>query len=133
MAKAEYGVIEGTIVYAKLAQADQKYQSKDFEYSIEVIVSEDVADEWDAKFKKQPAKKIRAADFEAKYKIQSRTNTKRKRIFTASSSRRMLRRMVSHSTLNIVLKCSLTQQTNGLTSLRLVLWQMAAMVRCLIV
>lgn len=69
MAKAEYGVIEGTIVYAKLAQADQKYQSKDFEYSIEVIVSEDVADEWDAKFKKQPAKKIRAADFEAKYKI----------------------------------------------------------------
>ena len=44
MAKAEYGVIEGTIVYAKLAQADQKYQSKDFEYSIEVIVSEDVAD-----------------------------------------------------------------------------------------
>lgn len=69
MAKAEYGVIEGVIVYAKLAQADQKYQSKDYEYSVEVIVSEDTADEWEARFKKQPAKKIRAADFEAKYKI----------------------------------------------------------------
>lgn len=31
-------------MYAKIAQYDQKYQSKDFEYSIEVIVSEDVAD-----------------------------------------------------------------------------------------
>lgn len=69
MAKAEYGVIEGVIVYAKIAQYDQKYQSKDYEYSVEVIVSEDTADEWDARFKKQPSKKIRAADFEAKYKI----------------------------------------------------------------
>jgi len=67
--KAQYGVIEGTLVYAKIAQADSKYQSKDTEYSVEVIISEDQADAWDEQFKKQPAKKIKAADFEAKYKI----------------------------------------------------------------
>ena len=68
-AKATYEVIEGVLVYAKLAQADGKYQSKDTEYSVEVIISEDQADEWDTKFKKQPAKKIKAAEFEGKYKI----------------------------------------------------------------
>lgn len=67
--KATYEVIEGVLVYAKLAQADTKYQSKDTEYSVEVIISEDQADEWDAKFKKQPSKKIKAAEFEDKYKI----------------------------------------------------------------
>lgn len=68
-AKATYEVIEGVLVYAKLAQADNKYQSKDSEYSVEVIISEDQADEWDTKFKKQPSKKIKAAEFEGKYKI----------------------------------------------------------------
>lgn len=67
--KSNFGVIEGTFVYAKLAEPSLKYQSKDTEYSISVIVDEDVADAWDAEFKKQPAKKIRVADFEDKYKI----------------------------------------------------------------
>lgn len=66
--KQTFGVVEGTLVYAKLAEASPKYQSKDTEYTVSVIVSEDVADEWDSKFKKQPAKKIKAAEFEAKYK-----------------------------------------------------------------
>lgn len=71
MSKLEnsYGVIEGTLVYAKIAQSDKKYQSEEREYSIAVIVDEDAADEWDSKFKKQPAKKIRVGDFENKYKI----------------------------------------------------------------
>lgn len=67
--KSQYGVIEGVIVYGKIAQADKKYESEDTEFSIGIIVNEDFADDWDAKFSKQPAKKIKAADFEAKYKI----------------------------------------------------------------
>lgn len=67
-AKEINGVVEGTLVYAKVAEASPKYQSKDTEYTVSVIVSEDVADDWDAKFKKQPAKKIKATEFEAKYK-----------------------------------------------------------------
>jgi len=67
--KAQYGVVEGTIAYAKLAQADTKYNSKDTEYSVCVLVNEDVADEWDAKFKKQPATKFKASEFEGKFKI----------------------------------------------------------------
>jgi len=67
--KAQYGTIEGTLVYAKVGQPDTKYQSTDKEWSIEVIVDEDTADAWDAQFKKQPAKKIKASEFEAKYKI----------------------------------------------------------------
>lgn len=68
--KQNFGVLEGTLVYAKLAEASPKYQSKDTEYTVSVIVSEDVADEWDSKFKKQPAKKIKASEFEAKYKTE---------------------------------------------------------------
>lgn len=67
--KSQYGTIEGTFVYAKVGQPDTKYQSTDKEWSIEVIVDEDTADAWDAQFKKQPAKKIKASEFEAKYKI----------------------------------------------------------------
>lgn len=67
--KSQYGVIEGVVVYGKIAQADKKYESEDTEFSIGIIVNEDFADDWDAKFSKQPAKKIKAADFEAKYKI----------------------------------------------------------------
>lgn len=67
--KAQYGVVEGVIVYAKIAQPDTKYQSKDTEFSIGVIVNEDAADAWEAQFKKQPAKKIKATEFESKYKI----------------------------------------------------------------
>lgn len=67
--KQTFGVVEGTLVYAKVAEASPKYQSKDTEYTISVIVSEDAADAWDEQFKKQPAKKIKATEFEAKYKI----------------------------------------------------------------
>jgi len=67
--KAQFGVIEGTLVYAKVAQPDTAYQSTEKEWSIEVIVDEDTAEIWDEQFKKQPSKKIKVADFEAKYKI----------------------------------------------------------------
>ena len=71
MAKKEsqFGVIEGVLAYCTLAQPKKKYQSNDTEYSISIIVNEDVADEWDGQFKKQPAKKIRAADFEEVFKM----------------------------------------------------------------
>jgi hypothetical protein len=67
--KSNYGVLEGVFVYAKVGQPDTKYQSTEKEWSIEVIVDEDTADEWNEQFKKQPAKKIKASEFEAKYKI----------------------------------------------------------------
>ena len=68
-AKNTFGIIEGTLVYAKVGQPDTKYQSTEKEWSVEVIVDEDTADKWDEQFKKQPAKKIKASEFEAKYKI----------------------------------------------------------------
>ncbi len=67
--KQAFGVVEGTLVYAKIAESSPKYQSKDTEYTISVIVDEDAADEWDAVFTKQTAKKIKATEFEGKYKI----------------------------------------------------------------
>lgn len=67
--KQQVGVIEGVLVYAKIAQPDQKYQSKDTEFSVGIIVNEDEADAWEEKFKKQPPKKIKATEFEAKYKF----------------------------------------------------------------
>lgn len=67
--QSQYGSIEGTFVYAKVGQPDTKYQSTEKEWSIEVIVDEDTADAWNEQFKKQPAKKIKASEFEAKYKI----------------------------------------------------------------
>lgn len=68
--KNSFGVIEGVLAYAKIAQADLKYQSKDTEYSVQVIVGEDEADAWDEQFKKQPAKKIKASEFETKYRFE---------------------------------------------------------------
>ena len=67
--KAQFGVLEGTLVYVKIAQPDTAYQSEEKEWSVEVIVDEDTAEAYDEQFKKQPSKKIKAADFEAKYKI----------------------------------------------------------------
>lgn len=67
--KSQFGVIEGTLVYVKVAQPDNAYQSTEKEWSVEVIVDEDTADKWDEEFKKQPAKKIKASEFESKYKI----------------------------------------------------------------
>lgn len=40
------------------------------EYSVEVAVSEDVADEWDEVFAKQPSKKYTNAKFREKYKLE---------------------------------------------------------------
>ncbi len=74
--KKTFGVVEGMLVYAKIAEPSQKYQSKDTEYTISVIVDEDSADAWDAEFKKQPAKKIKASEFEGKYKIALPDNLK---------------------------------------------------------
>lgn len=67
--KNKYGVVEGYLMYAKIAQSDKKYQSEDREYSVSIIVDEDVADAWDLKFKKQPAVKIKANEFEQTFKI----------------------------------------------------------------
>lgn len=67
--KPNFGVLEGVAVYAKIAQADNKYESKDTEYSIGVIVDEDAADAWESVYKKQPPKKIKASEFEEKYKF----------------------------------------------------------------
>ncbi len=68
--KQTTGVIEGVLVYAKVAEPAKAYQSEDTEYIISVIVDEDTADKWDSEFKKQPAKKVRVADFENKYKFE---------------------------------------------------------------
>jgi hypothetical protein len=67
--KNTFGIIEGTLVYAKVGMPDAKYQSTEKEWSVEVIVDEDTAEKWDETFKKQPSKKIKAVDFEAKYRI----------------------------------------------------------------
>ena len=67
--KSTFGIIEGTIVYAKVNVPDTKYQSTEKEWSVEVIIGEDEAEAWDEKFQKQKSKKIKASDFEAKYRI----------------------------------------------------------------
>lgn len=74
--KQNFGVVEGMFVFAKVAEPSLKYQSKDTEYTISVIVDEDAADAWDEQFKKQPAKKIKASDFEGKYKVALPDNLK---------------------------------------------------------
>ena len=68
--ESKFGVVEGVFCYLKIAQPDFKYQSEELEYSLAVIVDEDRADEWNEQFVKQPAKKVRAGDFENKYKIE---------------------------------------------------------------
>lgn len=68
-AKAQFGVLEGTLVYVKVAQPDTKFESTDLEWSVEVIVDEDTAEAWDEQFKKQPSKKVKVTDFEKRYKI----------------------------------------------------------------
>jgi len=40
------------------------------EYSVDLLVSEEVADEWDEVFTKQPSKKFTAAKFKEKFKIE---------------------------------------------------------------
>lgn len=56
-------------MYVKLQKPDTKYQSKDKEWSLNMAVTEDTADEFAEKFPKASVKKIKTADFEAKYKF----------------------------------------------------------------
>jgi hypothetical protein len=74
--KSTFGIIEGTLVYAKVGQPDTKYQSTELEWSVEVIVSEEIAELWDEQFQKQKSKKIKAVDFETKYRIPVPANLK---------------------------------------------------------
>lgn len=71
MAKDKYGVLEATFAYAKIAQADTKYQSKDTEYVVDCIVDKAVAKAWNKEFPKQKAKELEKDEFEAKYKMDS--------------------------------------------------------------
>lgn len=66
----ETNVITGLVAYAKVLVPVKKYGKEDeYELSIDVFVSEDDADLWDAKFKKQNAKTVKTSEFEAIYKI----------------------------------------------------------------
>lgn len=55
--------------YAKIAQADTKYQSTEKEYSVDCVVPKAVAKEWNKKYGKQKAKEFDNADFERIFKI----------------------------------------------------------------
>ncbi len=60
----KFGMVEGTFVYAKVGQPDNKYQSDtEKEWSIGVVVDEQTAEAWDDKFVKQKAKKVKASEF----------------------------------------------------------------------
>lgn len=62
--------IQGVLAYAKIQEPGTKYQSTtEREYSVDVIVSEDQADEWNELFPKQTAKVVKTLDFEKIYKI----------------------------------------------------------------
>lgn len=69
MAEQQYGVLEGTFAFMKLAEPSTKYQSEDLEYSVDVIVSKKVAKEWNKQFAKQKAREIEPSEFETKYKM----------------------------------------------------------------
>lgn len=72
MAKQEIEVLENVVfAYAKVAQADQKYQSDDKEYSIDCIVDKTTAKNWNKKFPKQKAKEYDKEDFETKFKMEA--------------------------------------------------------------
>ena len=58
-----------TFAYAKIAQADTKYQSTEKEYSVDCIVTKAVAKDWNKKYPKQKAKEFDRADFEKIFKI----------------------------------------------------------------
>lgn len=64
-------------MYTKVAFPGPIFDQKDwpnptlFEYKVDLVVDEDTADEWDALFLKQPAKKYLKADFMKRYRIES--------------------------------------------------------------
>lgn len=55
--------------YAKIAQADTKYQSTEKEYSVDCVVPKSVAKEWNKKYPKQKSKEFDNSDFERIFKI----------------------------------------------------------------
>lgn len=55
--------------YAKIAQADTKYQSTEKEYSVDCVVPKSVAKDWNKKYPKQKSKEFDNADFERIFKI----------------------------------------------------------------
>lgn len=67
--KSKVGLIKGVLVYAKIAQPDNKYESEDTEYSVGVLVTEDEADAWEEEFSKQKPTKFKATDFKTKFKF----------------------------------------------------------------
>ena len=71
------GILSGVhCFYTKVQQPEAVYSEKDnprpemFEYTVDVVVNEDVADQWDAQFPKQLAKKMLKDAFMKKYKIE---------------------------------------------------------------
>jgi hypothetical protein len=69
-AKAKVGVLENVVLaYVKVAEATQKYQSKDLEYVIDCIVDKPTAKTWNKAFPKQKAKELDADEFKTKYKM----------------------------------------------------------------
>lgn len=59
-----------TLCYTKIQVAAPKYQDKlHKEYTVDAIVTEDVADEWEEAFAKNRPKKIKTSEFKDRYKI----------------------------------------------------------------
>lgn len=67
---------DGFVYYCKVQRPapiyDQRKWSKptEFEYTIDIVVNEDVADAWDEFFTKQPSKKLLKAKFKENYGIE---------------------------------------------------------------
>jgi hypothetical protein len=71
------GILSGVhCFYTKVQQPEAVYSEKDnprpemFEYKVDLVVNEDIADQWDEKFAKQPAKKHLKEAFMKKYKLE---------------------------------------------------------------
>lgn len=69
VSKLTENMVSGTLLYTCIQQPTTKYQSKEKEWKVSVVVSEDVADDWGDRFQKQPAKVIKTSEFKDKYKI----------------------------------------------------------------
>lgn len=60
-----------TLAYAKIAEPSTKYESKDLEYSVDVIVDKATAKAWNKEFPKQKAKEFELDEFVEKFKMES--------------------------------------------------------------
>lgn len=61
--------LSGMLVYVQVRDPADCYETeKGKEWKASIVVSEDVADEWNEIYKKQSAKKIKRSDFEKQYK-----------------------------------------------------------------